>query len=423
MAEGGPAPVGGNVSQALPTVLGDQRLDSLWRAVHQRLEASGGKLSGITAHLRQPTDDHRAAIDRLLGVRSRGVDVHIPLRQLDDLLRLRLGTSLLEVVTTVVGPVRDSPGERAALAESDSALWSRLEEHRALTCHPTLDGWLGRMSAIGSWRRLDQPERRLTEALNVLAHLPRPVRCGRSRLAAETLGDAHALDDTAPTGRLVAAALAYLAGEAGPLRAAQRRKLWADQGVVSDETSSTVLTVGLRPRAVGPLTEASARWADGAIPLPIPLAAVQAEKWRVEAGTRIWACENPAIVAAAAAAGHNAPVICLEGRPSLAAVFLLRSLIGGGANIAYHGDFGTGGISIANEVIGTMGATSWRFGLEDYRLARDRASTAAIKLRPLLGTVPDACWDSQLAPAMREAGVEVEEELVVDLLLGDLGGG
>lgn len=421
MAEGGRAPVGGNVSQALPTVLGDQRLDSLWRTVHQRLETSGGELSGVTAHLRRPTDDHRAAIDRLLGVRSRGGDVHIPLRQLDDLLRLRLGISLLEVVTTFVGPVRDRPGERAALAESDSALWSRLEEHRAVTCHPTLDGWLGRMSATGSWRRLDHPERRLTEALNVLAHLPRLVRCGRSQLAAETLGDAHALDDTAPTGRLVAAALAHLAGGSGPLRAAERRKLWADQGVVSDETSSTVLTVGLRPRAVGPLTEASARWADGATPLPIPLAAVQTEQWRVEAGTQIWVCENPAIVAAAA--GSDAPVICLEGRPSLAAMLLLRSLIGGGAVVAYHGDFGTGGISIANEVIGGMGASPWRFGLEDYRLARDRASAAGIELRPLRGTVPDACWDPQLASAVREAGVEVEEELVVDLLLGDLGGG
>jgi uncharacterized protein (TIGR02679 family) len=190
--------------------------------------------------------------------------------------------------------------------------------------------------------------------------------------------------------------------------------------VVSDETSSTVLTVGLRPRAAGPLTEASARWADGATPLPIPLAAVQTEQWRVEPGTQIWVCENPAIVAAAA--HHAASVICLEGRPSLAAVLLLRSLIGGGAKVAYHGDFGTGGISIANEIIGGMGAAPWRFGLKDYEMARNRASTAGIDLRQLRGTVPDACWDPQLAPAVRAGGVEVEEELVLDLLLGDLGG-
>jgi uncharacterized protein (TIGR02679 family) len=401
-------------------VLRDERLDSLWQVIHQRLEASGGQLSGVTAHLRQPTGEQRAAVDRLLGIRSRGVDLHVPLHQLDDLLRQRLGTSLLEVVTAAVGPVRDNPGERAALAESESAMWSRLEGHQTIRRHPTLDGWLERMSTTGTWRRLDEPERRLTEALDVLAHMPQPVRCGRSRLAAQTLGDAHSLDDSAPTGRLVTAALAHLAGEAGPRRAADRRKLWSDQGVVSDETSSTVLTVGLRPRVAGPLTEASARWADGATPLPIPLAAVQTEEWRVEPGTQIWVCENPAIVAAAA--HHAASVICLEGRPSLAAGLLLRSLIGGGAKVAYHGDFGTGGISIANEIIGGMGAAPWRFGLEDYEMARNRASTAGIDLRQLRGTVPDACWDPQLAPAVRAGGVEVEEELVLDLLLGDLGG-
>jgi len=122
----------------------------------------------------------------------------------------------------------------------------------------------------------------------------------------------------------------------------------------------------------------------------------------------------------AATAGTLATVICLEGRPSLAAILLLRGLIDGGASVCYHGDFGAGGISIANGVIGELGAAPWRFGVEDHRQALERAALGATDLRPLRGAVPDACWDVDLAAAIREAGVEVEEELVIDLLLRDL---
>jgi uncharacterized protein (TIGR02679 family) len=390
----------------------------MWQTVHRRLETSGGQVVGVAAHLSTPSEDTRAAIDRLLGVRSRGADVRISLDRLDDRLHQRLGWSLLDVVTALVGPVHDRPGQRIALVEAEAAIWERLFAHRALKRHPDLSGWLVRLQTTGSWRRLDDPESRLTQALDVLDHLPQVARRGLSQLANRILGDAHGLDATFPTGRLVTAALAHRAGLPGPLRAAQRRQLWADQGIIFDETSSTVLTLGLRPDPVGPLTEAARRWADGGTPLPIPLAAVQVERWQVLPGTTIWACENPSVLAAAV--GTTATVICLEGRPSLAAVLLLRGLINSGAHVRYHGDFGSGGISIANEVIGDMGATPWRFGVADHQEALRRAARTGTDLRPLRGAVPDACWDPELAPSIRLAGVEVEEEFVIDLLLSDI---
>lgn len=403
---------------SLPDLLSDERLARLWQASHRRLESSGGHLVGVTAHLGGPAEDERAAVDRLLGVRSRGGDIRVPLDQLDERLRQRLGLSLVDVVSDRLGPVRDRPGERSAVAETEAAMWGRLLAHEALSRHPDLERWLARLQATGAWRRLDDPDVRLTQALDVLVHLPQAARRGLSQLANRILGDAHGLDATTPTGRLVTAALAHRAGLTGPLRAADRRRLWADQGIIFDETSSTVLTLGLRPDPLGPLTEAACRWADGATPLPIPLAAVQVECWQVVPGTTIWTCENPSVLAAAV--GTTATVICLEGRPSLAALLLLRALSESGALVRYHGDFGSGGISIANEVIGDLGATPWRFGVEDHRQALSRAALTATKLRPLRGAVPDACWDPELAPAIRHAGVEVEEELVIDLLLSDI---
>ncbi|MGH9130011.1 MAG: TIGR02679 family protein [Acidimicrobiales bacterium] len=421
-AGAGAAGAGGSGAGAsgLEALLCDKRLTPLWLASHQRLERSGCRLEA-TVHLRDLGADQRVGIDRLLGVRSRGVTIRVRLDRLDRLLRSHTGQSLVEVLTAAVGPLRDLPGERAAVQSAEMALWDRLLDHDALRRHPPLEAWLARLDATGAWRRLDNPEARLTQALDVLGQLPLVVRAGRSRLAARVLGDAHALDDTSPTGRLVTAALAHSAGVEDPLRAAQRRYLWGAQGVIFDEASSTVLTLGLRPRPVGPLTEAAHRWADGDIPLPVPLAAVQAERWELPSGAPVWACENPSVLAAAA--GTGAAVICLEGWPSLAGRLLLRALVDCRARLTYHGDFGAGGVSIANLVIGEIGARPWRFGTEDHRAALARAVATSAHLPPLRGPVPDACWDAALAPSIRTSGAEVEEELVLDTLLEDLAHG
>jgi uncharacterized protein (TIGR02679 family) len=219
----------------------------------------------------------------------------------------------------------------------------------------------------------------------------------------------------------VLSALASLDRTPMPLRAADKRRLWAEQGVILDDTSSTVLTLGLRTVASGPLTTAAAEWASTGVPLPIPLAAVQSERWRVPAGTLVSVCENPSVLAAAAGTGAN--VVCVEGRPSVAANLLLHSLVESRANLRYHGDFGAGGISIANAIIGGFGAEPWRFRAADHALGLERARSSNTSLRPLRGVVPDAVWDAELAPSVRMSGVEVEEEFVIDLLLSDLASG
>ncbi|MHB1585053.1 MAG: TIGR02679 family protein [Acidimicrobiales bacterium] len=390
-----------------PDVLGDPRLRPLWEAAHRRLESvgAGGTLTGAAVHLRALTPEQRAAVDQLIGSRSRGATVRVPLDRLDRRLRDRTGRSLGSVVEDLVGPQRDRPAERAAL----DATWKRLTTHPAMARHPTLEAWL----ATTRWRAAPDD---VVAALDVLAHLPQAIRVGRARLAGRILHDAHALDPDRPAGRIVLSALAHRAGETvASLRAADRRRLWAEVGVLSDEVSSTVLTLGLRPVPTGPLTEAADRWADAGVPLPVPLAAVQAEAWRVAPGTLVSVCENPSGLAAA---GTGATMVCVEGRPSLAATLLLQALAGGGACLRYHGDFGAGGIAIANGIIGDLGAEPWRMSVGDYRAAV--GETAARGLRPLRGAVAEACWDPQLAAVVRATGVEIEEEMVLDVLLGDL---
>ncbi|WP_370516828.1 DUF2399 domain-containing protein [Streptomyces acidiscabies] len=54
-------------------------------------------------------------------------------------------------------------------------------------------------------------------------------------------------------------------------------------------------------------------------------------------------------------------------------------------------------------------------------VAAYRAAAAAAPLAPpLTGTPTTAPWDPDLAPALAELGVRVEEETVLDVLLADL---
>lgn len=413
----------------------DVHLASLWRAVHRRLEATGGSLDSTAVTLRDLSDDERRAVDLLLGARRRAAAPRVVLVDLDDVLRQRAGAGLAEVVAAAAGPIRDLPAERAAVAEADDRAWRAAEEHGACARHPALVAWLSTARSTGRVARLGEAGHvELRRALDVLARLPVSPPIGRPALAATVLGDAHALDDDRPAARLVLSALDALEVDAagsdvarpgaarhGTRSAGERRRSWLAAGVLPDEVSSTALTLGLRPVAVGPATDAARRWAEGRLPLPLPLAAMVAERW-VVGSTEVFVCENPSVLSMAAATiGDPPPMVCVEGNPSLAVQELLGQLREGGARLRYHGDFGAGGIAIGNVVIERLGAEPWRFGSRDHAEALARLADGAAALRPLKARIPEAVWDDELGPAIRACGVEVEEEHVMDVLLGDLG--
>ena len=89
-----------------------------------------------------------------------------------------------------------------------------------------------------------------------------------------------------------------------------------------------------------------------------------------------------------------------------------------GARLQYHGDFDWPGIGIGNLVMGRWNAAPWRFGTADYLLAVDRCSAA--RQHKLDAASVEASWDPELGSAMRERGLAIAEEAVVQALLGDL---
>lgn len=278
--------------------------------------------------------------------------------------------------------------------------------------------WLRTPVALTLLERLgrdpDRAAQLFADSDMVLRRLP-ATGLTRSQLAAETLGDAHALDAGRPVATLVLAAWRH--GEAGtPWNAADGRErardVWARAGVLVNELARPALYLNL-PATAGTVVPGEPAWLSLRLLLRSPPA------WCLS-GCRIFVCENPNIVAIAADSlgAACAPLVCTDGMPAAAQRVLLDQLTAAGALLHYHGDFDWPGVGIGNLVMRRWNAVPWRFGAADYLHAVGRYATMR---RPDPDAVNvEATWDPELGRAMRECGLTIAEEAVVQELLGDL---
>jgi uncharacterized protein (TIGR02679 family) len=256
----------------------------------------------------------------------------------------------------------------------------------------------------------------------------------RSQLAAEVLGDAHALDDSRPVATFV---LAVLRQVVAPTREAsdcvpggsreqdvietespeeKTRDIWSRAGVLVNELARPALCLNL-PTA-GPESHADLPGVPSYVSLRELLRSPPT--WSA-AGRTVYVCENANLLAIAAdrLGQHCAPMICTDGMPSAAPLRLLHQLAQAGARLRYHGDFDWPGLRIGNYIMREYGARPWRFGAVDY--------LAAVKVTPrpghhLRGVEAIASWDAELTPVMKEYQLAIDEEGIAASLLKDLGG-
>jgi uncharacterized protein (TIGR02679 family) len=410
-----------------------------WPAVRERVEALGGARG--TVHLPDATGEERRAVADLLGLATlpRG-ELRVRLDRLDRALcASRFAVDLPAALAALGGPLRDRPGERIAAARRAEKLWDEAAAHPLLALQPELTGWLADLRATGLVRRLaggligggvgdgtgggtGGGERRLlAQAFAVLAALAQGKDGERLPvLASRVLGGSHALDPGSPAATLVLRALARRAGQPPPATARERRALWEGAGVVTDDLSCAVLTVGLAPAGGGAIGESLRALAAAGEPAWITLRQLAAAGLAFGAGRQVRVCENPVVVAAAADRYGPAspPLVCLGGFPNHAARTLLRHFSARGAEVHYHGDFDWAGLRIANSLAETVPFRPWRFTAAAYRAAL----RSTVDPQPLRGNPAAATWDPDLGPALAEAGVAVEEEAVLEELLADLAG-
>lgn len=359
-----------------------------------------------------------AALSQLTGrpsvaARSMLVDV----AELDARLRAGgLADSLRDALERLDGPIVAKASLRRALRARWAALPATAREGDA-----RLRAWLLTGGALTLLKRVggdpDRAARLLADADAVLRRLP-AGGLPRSQLAAQALGDAHALDAGRSVATIVLAVWRHQARDrAMPDDEDRPRDVWASAGVLVNELARPALLLNV-PCA---MHEAPATAFGEPVFLSLRQLVRTPPAWQV-AGRSVYVCENPNVVAIAAdrLGAASAPLVCIDGMPAAAQRMLLGQLVAAGARLHYHGDYDWPGLNIGNVVVSRWNAVPWRFGAADYRRAVDGDSSSRARDLDAAAAV-DASWDPELGAAMRERGLAIAEEAVVDMLLEDLG--
>jgi uncharacterized protein (TIGR02679 family) len=388
----------------------------------ERGEPLDGTVTRSTA-----TAAERDAAARLLGRSlrvARGLSVS--LGDIDTILR-RAGVhdgGLPGAVVTLTGPVTIRAEAASAEGRAWAAAFAPLEA--AVAGRPALVGWLDHVRSTGLVKRLAGGSSAiggdLLAALSLLVEeLPCEDAESLATFAGRVVGRAHALDSGAPLGTLALGAARALAGlaspEPGESLSEARREAWAAVGVLCDELSSIVLTLGLTADGAANgsiLTTAAA--AREPIWLTLRQLVRAPPAWHDIGSVLI--VENPSVVALAAdqLGSTSPPLVSTHGQPRAAAMMLLRSLADAGVRLRHHGDFDWAGITIGNLLHRRLSVEPWEFDSGAYRTAaRAHAHTARLAGAPVV-----ASWDPELTETMAATGRQVEEELVAQDLLNSL---
>jgi uncharacterized protein (TIGR02679 family) len=416
--------------ERLNRLLGDPSLAWLVDRVRRRMERGQPLVGSVTRNT--ATGAERDAVARLFGRTPRAArGVSVSLNELDGLLRrsgIHAGGLAAAVVELTGGVV-----VVADVTAADARGWADAFAQASAACsgRPAIEQWLERVRTSGLAKRLAggsfETGRELLDGVAaVVAALPVSPGESLAAFAARVCGRAHALDDGSPLGTLALGAARALAGlePAGPDESATeaRREAWAAVGVLCDELSSAVLTLGLPGggSATGRVLAAAFEYRE-----PVWLTLRQLVRtpvqWRARDVSSVLVVENPSVIALAAdrLGPRCPPLVCTNGQPRAATMVLLRALAAAGVELRHHGDFDWSGITIGNLLHRRLPIEPWQFDRESYLHAvRNHPHTALLTGAPVTPS-----WDPELECAIRTAGRQVEEELVAPELLERLADG
>jgi uncharacterized protein (TIGR02679 family) len=415
----------------LQRLLGGGHLASLRKRLRQRFERAPLDTAVETIRIGKLTTEEHAALVSLIGRPPRySSSLQIDVGLLDAALqRSGVATSLRDALEQLDGPIAHLATTRLRL----QALWSDAVNGCS---HPGLMELLQTPAGMSLVKRLARQHPSAAAQLcrraeAVLQRLP-AKGMARSQLAADVLGDAHALDGGQATATLLLAVLRQTVplsrdqdddllteltddGTVRSSRSTERdRDIWARAGVLVNELARPALFLNLPTRE----TESCGNPPGEPAYASLRLLLRSPPLWDV-ADRQVYVCENPNLLAIAADhwGPDCAPLVCTDGMPAAAQRCLLSQLVKARARLCYHGDFDWPGLRIGNHVMREHGAQPWRFGAADYAAAVRSVSSLG---QPLKGKAVDASWDASLVTVMQQYRISIAEEALSSSLLQDL---
>jgi uncharacterized protein (TIGR02679 family) len=391
--------------------LSDPSLEPLWAGVSAALDRNGLDWQGrLTLPTLTPEGRRRLGI-----VLERAVTPERRTVRLEDLaagVRRITGKSLIDVLARLghapAGRREAAAARQAATRERRAALAAVVEE-----LAPTA-GWLPTW-ADAAWRdgllagrEADEVEVTVRRVVTIVGQ----AGTGRSRteIAAQLLGDAHALDSAAPLATLATRALVERDGPA------PERQAWERAGIPLDLVSAPVLTWGLPLHGDSPAAVAARTMTAADLPLHLSTVALRHAGLRVAPGTPVLVVENPRLVEAAAQRRIPAGVLCTNGNATTAPVEAITALRDAGARLRYHGDLDVPGLAMTGRAT-DLGCMPFRMTARDYLAALAAADHDGVALPRDPAPLPPPPWDPELAAAFATHRRVVHEERVMDDVL------
>lgn len=391
--------------------LADPSLEPLWASVAAALDRNGLDWRGRLT-LPDLTPEGRRRLGILIERAVLPGRRTVPLAHLAYGVERITGAALLDVLCELGhAPVgrREAALARQAAARSRRAALDTVVEEFTSSAN-WLPGWADAAWRDGLFagRSTDDVD---TAVRRVMAILKRGGSSGsRTEIAAQVVGDAHALDSATQLATLVTRALTERDGP-GPERA-----VWERAGMPLDLVSAPVLTWGLPLLGDSAVAVAARTMTAAGLPLHLSTAALRHTPLDVATATPVLVVENPRLVENAAQRRLPAAVLCTNGNATTAPTEAIKALHAAGARLRYHGDIDVAGLAMTGRAA-DMGCAPFRMSARAYLAALAAAAEHDVALPRDPAPVPPTPWDPDLAEAFTAHQLVVHEERVMDEIL------
>ncbi len=392
--------------------LGDPSLAPLWREVAAALDRNGLDWRG---RLRLPelTPEGRrrlgVLLERWIGPERRAVALGELAHRMHRLTGQDLPAALVALGHAPAGRREAAVARRTLLARRRDELDAAVE--REFPDAPWALAWRDAAWTDGLLARTDPAEvAGLVATVRAVLDAGGTGTRSRSEVAAQLLGNAHALDSSDHRAALVTRALVARDGPG------EERTVWERAGLPLDLVSAPVLTWGLPLLGDAGVAPAVRAMTAAGLPVHLSTMALVIGPLVVAVGTVVLVVENPRLVEAAAQRQLPAPVLTTAGNPATAPSLAMEQLLAAGAVLRYHGDFDVAGLLMTARAA-AGGAVPWRMDRADYLAALDTAAHEGVILPSDTSSAPATPWDPSLAAEFERRCEVVHEERVMDALL------